>query len=187
MAFKTDMLYGNGAVQYINCGYVPDRVEVYNATDGDSVDVWFKPRFMPFTSGGVSRVFPGDKLTGDTSHATAIVEKVLLASGTWLGGDAAGFFTVKDVVGTFASENVTLVNPHYVNGNAAQANVATVTAIVEKAYNIAAAVVAVTANGINSWRGDDTNNFLGFKIGTTTGETGDLLIWSAWKDDLLSD
>src|SRR5882762_8081871 len=134
MSKNTGFLYGNGAVQYINCGGIPDVVRVFNATDGDRYDVWYRGKLLPFTSGGVGTPRPGDKIKGDTSKATAIVREVLLASGTFAGGDAAGYIRVADVVGTFASENISTVAVHFINGSPAvsaviQSNIATVTAI----------------------------------------------------------
>lgn len=191
MGMKRGFLYGNGAVQYINCGGIPDRVEVINYTDGDRIDLWTRGKMMPFTSGGVGQVFPGDKIRGDTSHAVATVREVLLASGTWAGGDAAGYLRVAEVTGTFASENISTTGVHFRNGSVAtpaaiQSNIATVTAIVELAVTTILAVASVTSNGINSWEGDDTNNFKGFKIGTTVSESAKLLHWTAWFESELA-
>lgn len=52
---------------------------------------------------GTSEIRQGDVLTGATSGATAVVDQVLLASGTWAGGDAGGTLLLKKVVGTFTN------------------------------------------------------------------------------------
>jgi hypothetical protein len=65
-----------------------------------------KPTSLVFTSGGTYTVSPGDTITGATSAATAIVEKVTLSSGTWGGGDAAGTLTIYGQSGTFQAENL---------------------------------------------------------------------------------
>lgn len=63
---------------------------------------------LAFTSGGTYEVVPGDTIAGQVSLATAIIEEVVLTSGTWAGGDAAGsfYFRTADKTGTFQSENV---------------------------------------------------------------------------------
>jgi len=48
----------------------------------------------------------GDELEGATSGAKANVAKVVLDSGTWGGGDAAGTFWLESQSGTFQSENL---------------------------------------------------------------------------------
>jgi len=189
MAKVMGNVYGTGAVIYLDCGFVPDVITVYNATDGDEFDKAFlRKRFIPFTSGGVQEPKAGDELTGDTTHARVVIEQVLKVSGTWAGGDAAGFFVVDvlnhkkgNVYSNFGSENVSLVARHSVpNANANQSNVATVTAGVAKGFNSAAAVAGVdNSNDIDPWLGDDTNNFLGAKLGTDVSENGKLLIWEA--------
>lgn len=63
-------------------------------------------REVAFTSGGTYEVLEGDIITGATSAATAIVRRVILTSGTWAGGDAAGRLIVNTQTGTFQSENL---------------------------------------------------------------------------------
>lgn len=59
-----------------------------------------------FTSGGTYVTKPGDTITGATSGATATIIDVLVTSGTWAGGDAAGTLFVQGDSGTFQSENL---------------------------------------------------------------------------------
>lgn len=50
----------------------------------------------------------GDTVTGGTSSATATVRRVVLSSGSWSSGNAAGFLVVSDISGTFAdNESIT--------------------------------------------------------------------------------
>jgi hypothetical protein len=186
-------MYGTGAAIYLDCGGVPDEIRVYNATDGDEFDVAFpRRRYIPFTSGGVQEPKVGDELVGDTTRARCTILNILKASGTWAGGDAAGFFIVdvnthkkNNAPSNFGSENVSLVARHYVNGNASQSNVATVTAGVCKGYNSAAAVAAVdNSNDIEPYIDDGTNGaFSGVKLGTDISESGKLLIVTWYQDD----
>lgn len=61
---------------------------------------------VAFTSGGTTAIAEGDTITGDVSGATATVERVQLTSGSWAGGDAAGWLTLSTQVGTFQAENL---------------------------------------------------------------------------------
>lgn len=60
---------------------------------------------------GTNEIFPGDTIVGHTSGATALVKAVVVTSGTWAGGDAAGYIVFTNMTGTpVAGEHV------YVNG-----------------------------------------------------------------------
>jgi hypothetical protein len=61
---------------------------------------------LDFTGGGTTAIAAGDTITGATSAATAIVDSVVLTSGSWSGGDAAGCFFIYSQTGTFESENL---------------------------------------------------------------------------------
>lgn len=59
-----------------------------------------------FTSGGTYEVLEGDAATGATSGATGTIRRVVLQSGTWAAGTAAGYFIVSGITGTFVAENL---------------------------------------------------------------------------------
>jgi hypothetical protein len=63
-------------------------------------------RYVAFTSGGVTEIAAGDTITGATSLATAVITKVVLLSGTWAGGTAAGVLHFASQTGTFQAENL---------------------------------------------------------------------------------
>ncbi len=69
----------------------------------DEVDLG---RQIAFTSGGTTAIEEGDTITGATSSATATVERVIVTSGTWAGGDAAGRLILSGQAGAFQSENL---------------------------------------------------------------------------------
>lgn len=81
----------------------------YNAMYKSSTSGWTEcdlGRTIAFTSGGTHEVLENDTLTGATSGATAVVKRIILSSGTWAGGDAAGTFVLYSQSGTFQSENL---------------------------------------------------------------------------------
>lgn len=74
-------------------------------------------REVAFTSGGTYEIVAGNTITGATSAATAVITKVILTSGTWAAGTAAGRLFFASQTGTFQSENLNV---------AANMNVATI-------------------------------------------------------------
>lgn len=60
---------------------------------------------LRFNTGTVT-IVPGDVITDATSGATATVKRVLLQTGSWGAGTAAGFLIVGNRVGDFAAGNV---------------------------------------------------------------------------------
>lgn len=61
---------------------------------------------LSFTSGGVTEIAEGNTITGATSGATAVVTRVMLESGTWAAGTAAGKIIFASKTGTFQAENL---------------------------------------------------------------------------------
>lgn len=64
------------------------------------------PYVMTFTSGGTYVVKIGDTVTGATSAKTALVKEVVLQSGGWSTGDAAGYLVIAAPSGAFVAENL---------------------------------------------------------------------------------
>ncbi len=183
--FRSGCAVGNAAAINIQLGWIPDRVEVYNATDGDNVvRCWPNLLVLPFSGGGTNEIKAGETITGVTATtATARIKEVLLYSGTWAGGDAAGFFTFErqDWSGiNFGSENI-------VGEVAGATNDATVTIQVIHGYVMndgdAVALVSTAATQVIAYKGTLAANSKGFTIGATVAEEAKLLRWSAWRDD----
>lgn len=63
-------------------------------------------RELAFTSGGTYEILEGDTITGATSAATAVITRVMLESGTWAAGSAAGKLIFASQTGTFQAENL---------------------------------------------------------------------------------
>ncbi len=180
--FKTGFLVGDGAAQNVELGWIPDRVEVINVTDGDKIHIGFPNEYaIPFSSGGTLTIAVGDTIKGATSNATAVIKQILLMSGTFAAGDAAGFFIISrdTLTGTFASENV------YVSSDTTSgSDDATVTANVNHTVDIDTEVASATGNAaISGYVGVAASNSKGFTIGSTISENDKLLRWSAWRND----
>lgn len=180
---KSDYLVGNGAAQNIEVGFIPDLVVITNLTDGDVITIGHiggGREIVPFSSGGTITIAAGDIITGATTGATATVMKVLMYSGTFAGGDAAGFFVV-EMIGAvaFGSENV------YVSSDTtAGINDATVTVNVTHSVSIDTEVATVTTtSAILPYAGSAGSNAKGFTVGAVVAEEAKLLFYTAYRGD----
>jgi hypothetical protein len=63
-------------------------------------------RELSFTSGGTYEIEEGNTITGEISNATAVITRVVLESGTFAGGDAAGRLIFSSQTGTFQNETI---------------------------------------------------------------------------------
>ena len=180
-SFKSGYVVGNAAAINVELGWIPDRVEVYNHTDGSKITVAFLGTWViPFSGGGTNELKAGDKITGVTNTGvSAIIAEVLLYSGSWAGGDAAGFFIVHrdNQIGDFGSENV-------IGSAAGATDDATVTVNVIQCYSSDTDVGAETGNtALAAYVGVEATNAKGFIIGSTVAVEAKLLVWSAWRND----
>jgi hypothetical protein len=63
---------------------------------------------IDFTSGGTVTIDEGDTITGATSAATALVNRIVTTSGSWSAGTAAGYLILSSVTGVFVAENLNI-------------------------------------------------------------------------------
>lgn len=61
---------------------------------------------IAFTSGGTTEIAEGDQVDGLISGASADVDRVVLTSGTWAAGTAAGYLVLSNQSGTFQAEGL---------------------------------------------------------------------------------
>lgn len=171
-------IHGTGADQNVSIGWVPDYVKVVNLSDGDKVYENWLGKVMVFTSGGTTEIKSGDTIRGlTTTGATAKIRQVILDSGSWAAGTAAGWFIINaaDLVGTFTSENAEV--------NESGSNDVTVALPDEDGIDIDTEVAATTTDDttISSYVGS-TSAAPGFKIGATVSEDGKLLGYIAIRN-----
>jgi len=67
----------------------------------NSIKCWIAPNRIGFDSGGTTELKSDTKIEGGTSGATGIVRFVELTSGSWAGGDAAGWIYFEKITGTW--------------------------------------------------------------------------------------
>jgi hypothetical protein len=169
----TGFLRGTGSAINVSLGWIPDYVKIVNLTDGDKVHENFLLKVIAFTSGGTTELKPGDKLHGNTSDATAIIQQVILDSGSWAGGDAAGWLVLRPatISGTFQSETA------YREGvDADGTDGITVAAADQDGIDVDTEVAGTTtaATNVSEYVGS-TTAARGFTVGATISEDAKLL------------
>jgi hypothetical protein len=150
----TGITIGNGAALNFSIGFIPAKVEVWNVTDGDIVTYGFcDPYTMTFTSGGTTQITKGMAIKGATSLATARVTGVMLSSGTWAGGDAAGILVLESIVGTFTTESVYITSDQTTGADDASG----VLPVTHSMKIDTAAATVTTTSAITPYVGDTTH------------------------------
>lgn len=66
------------------------------------------PKKLVYTHGGTYVIVAGDTILGNISGAHARVDEVVLSSGSWAAGTAAGDLYLSDQVGTFQAETLSI-------------------------------------------------------------------------------
>ncbi len=114
---RADILIVPGSGNMRGCGFLSGdsyafrdnagatAVDMYKATTSGWVLQDLGETFT-FTDGGTTEIAEEDTVTGSVSGETAVVKRVILTSGTWAGGDAAGRLIVYSVSGAFQAENL---------------------------------------------------------------------------------
>lgn len=132
---------------------------------------------LAFTT-GATEIYVGDTIVGETGAATAWVEKVVVTSGSWRAGDAAGVLFLTSVSGTFEAENLsTRNNPRYLHfQSGGTAEVVPGDIVVGATTGATAKVLEVTITQY-TWASGNAIGILhvqpltgNFYWGTTTGE-----------------
>ncbi len=181
-SFKRGFFYGTGGAINLELGWIPDRVEIFNYTDGTPFVVGFpSAKVVPFSGGGESdntdnsEIKAGHTIIGATSGATAVVLAVLTDTGSWEGEDAAGNIIIDadTETGTFASENV------YYDGSDGTDD-ATTTASVEMGYDSDTEIAANT--DISAYLGTQGANNKGFTVATGSSTNAKMFVYTAYRE-----
>lgn len=181
---KSGSFVGTGATVNVELGWVPNSVELYNASDGTPLQIaYLIPWAVPFSSGGTTAIVAGSTIRGLTSGAVATVDSVQIASGSFAAGTAAGFLNLVEgtLVGTFGAENIVVTN----TGSALGTDDATVTAnvIYNCAVTTAAAAVLAGTSAISRYEGATASTGKGFTVGSALAVAAKRINWRAFRDD----
>jgi len=182
-AIKTGAVLGTAGAINVELGFIPTYVVLVQSDGLLRTEAWLQWT-VPFTSAGTAVPLAGHTIRGATSAARATIKEVMLASGTYAAGTAAGFFVLEEgsLVGTFGSENIIITN---LASGTVGTDDATVTANVTRNVAIAAAAAPATtaATTISRYEGTAAGASKGFTIGATLSATGQLLSFTAFRDN----
>lgn len=178
------LIRGTGAAVNVELGFVPDFCMLWNLTDGDIVTAGHPSRdIFAFTSGGTNIPAVGNKVKGATSGATAIIADIIVDTGTWAAGTAAGWIVLDQSsrVGTFTGgENLYNLTQQAVAGLDDLTMTAADLVIGEKIDTAAATVT--TTSLITAYLGDATHA-PGVTLGSVISEANKLLHLVAMRSD----
>jgi len=182
---KSGSFVGTGATVNVELGWVPNSVEIYNATDGTTLQIaYLIPWVVPFTSGGTAVPVAGSIIRGAISGATATIDAVQLSSGTFAAGNAVGNFTLVEgtLVNAFGSENVIITNP--ATGSIGTDDATVTPAVVHNvAITTQATAVLAGTTAVSRFEGTTAATSKGFTVGSGLAAAGKLIRWRAFRDD----
>lgn len=120
---------------------------------------------------GTNEIMEGQTVVGQTSAATGVVTRVVLSSGTWTAGSAAGYLVLSSTTGTFTvGENLRVSTTTYAHvGSVASAITLNPSGRVELAIdNLNGATRVYGADGVNYGFEFDGTTYARIRTGMTT-------------------
>ena len=198
MDYASRFVVGTGTALHVELGFIPDYVRVVNLSDRDIITEGSLDPVIHFNSGGDDELLAGMLIVQSDALGTwAQIKQVLVYSGTWAGGNAAGFLVLEPGVGngTFGNSKILRVAPARQNplsppgGAAGNWATTTGTAYLPTSVGIAAAV-AGTANANASLapysgtipNAPDLGVSKGVTLGLTVSEDNKLLHVAGWRE-----
>ena len=198
MDYASRFVVGTGSALNVELGFIPDYARVVNLSDRDLITEGPLASVLAFTSGGTDELEAGLIIVQNDAMGTwAVIKEVLVQSGTWAAGTAAGFIVLEPGVGngTFAASKQISVAPARQNplmppgGAAGDWATTHATPYVNTDIAIAGAVAgAANANaGIAPYSGTIPNPptlglSRGVTLGSTVSEDNKLLHVAGWRE-----
>ena len=198
MAYASRFVVGTGSALNVNLGFIPDYARVTNLTGGDVITEGALAQVLDFGGGGTDELKGGMILVqNDDQSIWALVREVLVQSGTWAAGDAAGFIVLEPGFGngTFGNSKQLSVAPAQQNPIIAPrgasgdwgttASAAYEPTIVATANSVTSATgnAAISAYSGAVAAGSTEGAPVGVTLGSTVSESNNLLHIQAWRED----
>lgn len=179
MDSETFILRGTGSAINVSLGYIPDVVIINNMTDGDKITIAY-PRMsiVAFSSGGTLAIVAGMRMQ-TTSGAKFTILDVVVDTGSFAGGDAAGWFVIdmETKTGTIGSEAA-----YCINDDTSGVDDVTVAVQANLQVSIDTEAGSETGNaGVLAYVGSSTAG-VGITVGSTISEDAKLLFVTAFRN-----
>ena len=197
MNFAKRYVAGTGAAVTVALGFIPDWVRITNITDDDIIHEGPLERVLAFDGGGGGgrELRGGQRIQGSTADKpTALIRDVVVTSGTWAGGNAAGFIILDldEKPGAFENdENLAvatqvgnrLIGEHTFEGNYATVNGVGPSAIALE-HGSSGHAKGATNDTIAAAYGTAGSASKGITFGVGVSESGKLLAVHAWRESV---
>lgn len=183
LQMKSGVIKGAGAAVNIDCGFIPNLVMLNNARgSAETLTVWDGYSVLGFDSGS-EEILAGDMLQDASASGTFEVVSVTLLTGSWAGGDAAGFMEIVGDTGTITNNNElnrVAANPPGPVRTAAS-GVATIDgSVVPFDIDIDTEVGTPASRFVVPYRGVAGTTAKGFTIAAGAAVSGEYVRWTAF-------
>lgn len=179
--FATGAILGAGAAVNVSCGFIPAHVVVSNPRGAaETLIHWFGPALLRFDSGSEA-ILPGDVLVDATAGGKFTVLESVLLTGTFEGGDAAGYLRIMEESGTITNNNN--LNRLAAQDRGASSNVATIDGSVIYTHTDTDSEVGTpAANFVFPYVGT-TALAKGFTLSSGVMVSAENIFWTAWGQE----
>lgn len=176
------VVLATGAEQNVSVGFEPDLVILNRARGAtETVVLYSGPPCVRFDSGS-EEIKAGDLLASSAGGSLEVVS-VTLVSGTWAGGDAAGWMQIKHVAGTVADNNTLNIAGSIRGDREAMTNAATVNGAVRYSdVDIDTEVGTPAAVFVKPYAGGNDTP-AGFTVAAGALVDGEFVWWTALRCD----
>ena len=200
MRYNDGFIRGTGAARNIELGFVPSWVRLINLTDADMIFEGPVAEAIAFDGGGNTAHDTREIKAGDMIHASddgwhGTVKQVILSTGSWAAGTAAGWIVFEggtlEGVSSIADNDTIYVRPQAgAKGSADAATVngaglTTVTVQLDPTNTTDANKMdpAGTNEHIKPYYGAEGSKARGFTLESAVCESAKLLAFQAWAPD----
>ena len=197
MNFAKKYVAGTGAAVNVELGFIPDWVRITNITDDNIIHEGPLERVLAFDGGGGGglELRGGQRIQGQSADKPeALIRDVVVHSGTWTAGTAAGFIILDldEKPGTFENNEdlavATQVGNRLIDEHVFEGNYATMSAngpsSVALELGSSGAAQGASTDTIAAYYGTAGSASKGITFGSTISANNKLLVVQAWRESV---
>lgn len=173
---------GAGAAINVSVGFVPSLVILNNSRGAaETLTLWNGYPVLGFDSGS-AEILRNDLLVDASAGGSFTVVSVTLLTGSWAGGDAAGFMEIKAETGTITNNNT--LNRRATEGRAGATDVATIDgAVTYFDIDIDTETGTPASRFVTAYEGVSGSAAKGFTVAAGAAVSGEYIRWIAFGSD----